>query len=136
MPLYLQSINILLPPQPNGSQSTSYLPTLLSSSKSTPPRESKCHAATIMNNLSSLLASASYPVSSDPSSFSSDPTSKNDQAIAWARKAVDIAESNAGGSKVKDAGDNECELVKVVGLYNLGVLNGEVSKKVPKEREI
>jgi len=103
MPLYLQSIALLLPPNKPQQE---------------PSIGDKCHAATIMNNLSSLIASA-------PSAPSKE-ISQTSQAIAWATKASAIASAALAHPSSVSAPEqevNSCKPVITVALYNLGMLH-------------
>ena len=73
-----------------------------------------------MNNLSSLLASAS-PTSSDRSAAA--------QAMAWANKASSIATLALSSASPVDVGADSCKAVITVAAYNLGMLALQDGKK-------
>ncbi|BGP07771.1 hypothetical protein JCM10049v2_003611 [Rhodotorula toruloides] len=113
-PLLQQAIAILLPPPPKEGPRPA-----------PPPIGNRCHAATLMNNLSSALVAAPSP---------------SQQAIEasarWARQSLTIAngcrkeaDAQRGGKDVPlvEREERECELTAIVSSYNLGKLS-EMSK--------
>lgn len=112
-PLLQQAVVALYPPPPKDG----------SKRKPPPPIQNRCHAATVMNNLSS-----SYVLDASPSAEAIDAASR------WARQALTVANAcrkeaekkrNATSSQSTEFSqreDRECELVAVVGAYNLGKL--------------
>ncbi|KAG8990174.1 hypothetical protein FRB90_001874, partial [Tulasnella sp. 427] len=112
VPLYLNAISTLLPPQ---DKTTGGLFTFTSP----PSIADRCKAATLMNNLSSLFASTT-PVNIP-------------QATAWAQKALEVAQKAEGESKRGSEDCLECQHVVAVVLFNLGMLN-ELNKEPGKAR--
>ncbi|GAA5911444.1 uncharacterized protein JCM6883_005759 [Sporobolomyces salmoneus] len=115
-PLLQQAIATLYPPPKKGSND-----------QTPPPISRRCHAATLMNNLSSSLVTAP-----SPSAQAIEASSR------WARQALNVsnsckreAEKARGNSKVviplREREEVECELTAVVACYNLGKL-AEMSK--------
>lgn len=133
MPLYLQTISLLLPPPQVRQQE--------------PSTGDKCHAATIvriyqcmvqetvthtlrlqMNNLSSLIASAPKAPSQN--------ISQTAQAVAWANKSAEIASMAMSGAtgavSLQEA--EQCKPTLTVAYYNLGMLKLlEGDKKAAKD---
>ncbi|GAA5928947.1 uncharacterized protein JCM15063_004015 [Sporobolomyces koalae] len=114
-PLLLQAISTLYPP-----------PKKDAAREPPPPIARRCHAATLMNNLSSSLVTA-------PS-----PSAQAIEASAqWARQALNVSNSckrEADKHKstnavvpLREREEVECELTAVVACYNLGKL-AEMSK--------
>ncbi|GAA5861974.1 hypothetical protein JCM3774_001371 [Rhodotorula dairenensis] len=114
-PLLQQAIAILLPPPPKEGPR----PPL-------PPIPQRCHAATLMNNLSSALVSAF-----SPSNAAIEASAK------WAKQSLIVANgcrreaAHKRGDKSKDKTmqvplaekeERECELTAIVSSYNLGKL--------------
>jgi len=109
LPLYQQAIATLLPPPPkDGSKGVP------------PPIATRCHASTLMNNLSSALVAAPSPSANEI-----------DQASRWARQALLVsgqcrkeADQARKGAVVAlaEREEQECEAVAIVGTYNLGKL--------------
>ncbi|GAA5970999.1 hypothetical protein JCM3765_002290 [Sporobolomyces pararoseus] len=114
-PLLQQAITTLYPPPKKDSKP---IPP--------PPISQRCHAATLMNNLSSSLVTAP-----SPSSQSIEASSR------WARQALSVsnsckreADKSRNSKKVvplREREEVECELTAVVACYNLGKL-AEMSK--------
>jgi len=109
VPLYLQALSILLPP----SKSQSRTPTITD----------RCRGALLMNNLAEIFAKSSSSRKADI-----------DQATAWAKKGVAVAQKarseitrdTTGKSKPKSSEDDPasiCESVLAVLVYNLGMLS-------------
>lgn len=115
-PLLQQTIALLLPPPPKDG-----------SKRAVPPIPTRCHAATLMNNLSSVLVSA-------PS-----PSAKSiEEALRWSAQALTVSSKTRKEAEAARKGtviplaqreEAECELVAVVSTYNLGKLS-EVSLQV------
>ncbi|KAI5480916.1 hypothetical protein MNV49_006725 [Pseudohyphozyma bogoriensis] len=106
-PLLQQAVASLFPPPPTSGPK----PPL-------PPVPTQCHAATIMNNLSSTYIPASGKAS--PKDI--------DAASRWARQALSVAYGcRKEVDKLKqvpaEREDGECDRVAVVGAYNLGKLS-------------
>ncbi|GAA5981859.1 hypothetical protein JCM10908_004641 [Rhodotorula pacifica] len=114
-PLLQQAIAILIPPPPKEGPR----PPL-------PPIPQRCHAATLMNNLSSALVSAP-----SPSKAAIEASAK------WAKQSLVVANgcrreaAHKRGDKSKDKSmqvplaekeERECELTAIVSSYNLGKL--------------
>ncbi|GAA5885533.1 hypothetical protein JCM6882_007456 [Rhodosporidiobolus microsporus] len=122
-PLLQQAIALLLPPPPK----TGPRPPA-------PPIPQRCHAATLMNNLSSALVSS-------PS-----PNAQQIEASArWAHNALHIAGAcrkeadKARGPSQKDLPlvereEKECELTAIVSAYNLGKLSEMAKDPVSAEQ--
>ncbi|GAA5825636.1 hypothetical protein JCM11251_000317 [Rhodosporidiobolus azoricus] len=120
-PLLQQAIALLLPPPPK----TGPRPT-------PPPIPQRCHAATLMNNLSSALVSA-------PS-----PNAEQIEASArWAHNALHVAgacrkEADKARGKVDlplaEREERECELTSIVSAYNLGKLSEMMKDPVSAEQ--
>ncbi|GAA5840608.1 hypothetical protein JCM5353_002084 [Sporobolomyces roseus] len=113
-PLLQQAITTLYPP-----------PKKDSTPQPPPPISRRCHAATLMNNLSSALVTAPSPSSSSIEASS-----------RWARQALNVSNSckreatkSRQGTEIplRDREEVECELTAVVACYNLGKL-AEMSK--------
>ncbi|GAA6058124.1 hypothetical protein JCM3770_005952 [Rhodotorula araucariae] len=113
-PLLQQAITMIFPPPPKEGPRPPM-----------PPIPRRCHAATLMNNLSSALVSAASP-SSDAIQASA----------GWARQALTVsngcrkeAEQARKGAEVPlgEREERECELTAIVASYNLGKLS-EMSK--------
>ncbi|GAA5956245.1 hypothetical protein JCM21900_006582 [Sporobolomyces salmonicolor] len=113
-PLFQQAIALLLPP-----------PRKDASKAPPPPIPQRCHAATLMNNLSSALVAAPSPTAD-----------AIDASARWARQALHIANAcKREADKARNGKDvplgqkeeGECELTAVVSSYNLGKLS-ELSK--------
>ncbi|KAL8287395.1 hypothetical protein RQP46_003253 [Phenoliferia psychrophenolica] len=113
-PLLQQAITTLLPPPPkDGPQPPGPAPFV--------PIPTRCHAATLMNNLSSTFVTAPSP--NAPAI---------EQASRWARQALLVsaqcrkeADKSRKGATValEDREDVECEMVAAVSCYNLGKLS-------------
>ncbi|GAA5935655.1 hypothetical protein JCM10213_003651 [Rhodosporidiobolus nylandii] len=113
-PLLQQAIVLLLPPPPKSGPKPPQ-----------PPIPQRCHAATLMNNLSSALVAASSP------------SAKEIEASArWAHNALHVAgaarkeaDKARGGKEIPlaEKEERECELTAIVSAYNLGKL-AEMSK--------
>ncbi|GAA6007902.1 hypothetical protein JCM10207_004918 [Rhodosporidiobolus poonsookiae] len=120
-PLLQQAIALLLPPPPR----TGPKPPL-------PPIPQRCHAATLMNNLSSALVAAASP------------SAKEIEASArWAQNALHVAGSarreadKARGKKevpLAEMEERECELTAIVSAYNLGKLSEMAKDPVTAEQ--
>ncbi|CUA68036.1 hypothetical protein RSOLAG22IIIB_07713 [Rhizoctonia solani] len=107
IPLYLQALSILLPP----SKSVTRTPTITD----------RCRGALLMNNLAEIFAS---PSSSRKANI--------EQATAWAKKGLAVAQKARGeitpgpSKKAADSPDDPlttCESVLAVLIYNLGMLS-------------
>ncbi|GAA5970849.1 hypothetical protein JCM11641_004480 [Rhodosporidiobolus odoratus] len=108
-PLLQQAIVLLLPP-----------PSKSGPKPPQPPVPQRCHAATLMNNLSSALVAAASP------------TAKQiDASARWAHNALHVAgaarreaDKARGGKDVPlaEREEKECELTAIVSAYNLGKL--------------
>ena len=97
-PLFVQALNLLLPPKQSGASNQ-------------PTIAGRCHGGTIANNLSST--------------FALDPTSDNlEKAERWAMNSIHIARNTlaeaTGEGKIEDA--HECGLCLTVGLFNAGLI--------------
>ncbi|GAA5897638.1 hypothetical protein JCM5296_003744 [Sporobolomyces johnsonii] len=112
-PLFQQAIALLLPPPRKDAP------------KAPPPLPQRCHAATLMNNLSSALVAAPSPAAD-----------AIDASARWARQALHIANAckreadkarNGKDVPLAEKEEGECELTAVVSSYNLGKLS-ELSK--------
>ncbi|GAA5908187.1 hypothetical protein JCM8208_000337 [Rhodotorula glutinis] len=121
-PLLQQAITILFPPPPKEGPK----PPL-------PPIPQRCHAATLMNNLSSALVSSASPSAAQIQS-----------SAGWSRQALIVSNgcrseaakvrkkrdgAAAAGAEVPlaEREERECELTAIVASYNLGKLS-EMSK--------
>ncbi|GAA5939397.1 hypothetical protein JCM3775_001698 [Rhodotorula graminis] len=118
-PLLQQAITILFPPPPKEGPK----PPL-------PPIPQRCHAATLMNNLSSALVSSASPSAAQIQS-----------SAGWSRQALVVSNGcrSEAAKQRKKRGDGpvevplaereerECELTAIVASYNLGKLS-EMSK--------
>ncbi|GAA5850194.1 hypothetical protein JCM9279_003562 [Rhodotorula babjevae] len=119
-PLLQQAITILFPPPPKEGPK----PPL-------PPIPQRCHAATLMNNLSSALVSSASPSAAQIQS-----------SAGWSRQALIVSNgcrseaakarrkrdgAGAGEVPLAEREEKECELTAIVASYNLGKLS-EMSK--------
>ncbi|SCZ98776.1 BZ3500_MvSof-1268-A1-R1_Chr3-1g05612 [Microbotryum saponariae] len=123
-PLLQQAIATLLPPPSKDANPRKKLPP--------PSVADRCHAATLMNNLASAFVQ-------DPSPS----VASIDSASRWARQSLAVAHGvrtemigKRGGNEVavKDREEVECELVALVGAYNLGKL-AELAKDKDSARK-
>ncbi|CAE7169575.1 unnamed protein product [Rhizoctonia solani] len=106
VPLYLQALSVLLPPKSQGR-----IPTITD----------RCRGALLMNNLAEIFASPSASRKANA-----------EQAIAWAKKGLAVAQK-ARGEITPDSSKNSakspddplatCESVLAVLIYNLGMLS-------------
>ncbi|GAA6027477.1 hypothetical protein JCM8097_007882 [Rhodosporidiobolus ruineniae] len=120
-PLLQQAIALLLPPPSKDGPKTPL-----------PPIEQRCHAATLMNNLSSALVAAPSP--SKPAI---------DAAARWAHNALHVAgacrseaDKARGGKEIPlgEREERECELTAIVAAYNLGKLAEMAKDPVSSEQ--
>ncbi|SGY48353.1 BQ5605_C001g00644 [Microbotryum silenes-dioicae] len=123
-PLLQQAIATLLPPPSKDANPRKKLPA--------PPVADRCHAATLMNNLASAFVQEPSPS-----------VASIDSASRWARQSLAVAHGvrtemigKRGGNEVaaKDREEVECELVALVGAYNLGKL-AELAKDKDSARK-
>ncbi|GAA5875565.1 hypothetical protein JCM8547_007583 [Rhodosporidiobolus lusitaniae] len=120
-PLLQQAIALLLPPPPKSGPKAP-----------APPIPQRCHAATLMNNLSSALVAAPSPSQSAIQA-----------AARWAHNALHVAgscrkEADAarGGKDIPlaEREEKECELTAIVSAYNLGKLSEMAKDPVSAEQ--
>ncbi|KAM0749685.1 hypothetical protein T439DRAFT_348509 [Meredithblackwellia eburnea MCA 4105] len=109
-PLLQQAIATLLPPPPKEGPRPS-----------PPPIPARCHAATLMNNLSSSYVTAPSPNAAEI-----------EQASRWARQALTVSvECRKEADRIRkgvnvplsEREDQECEMVAAVASFNLGKLS-------------
>ncbi|TIC03062.1 hypothetical protein E3Q17_01052 [Wallemia mellicola] len=107
VPLYVQTISLLLPPKEKRTRD--------------PTSDERCRAGLLMSNLSQVLTTH--------------PSTKNlKTALSWADKSVDIVENAVENTKRDDKRSRICDHTLAVGLFNLGVLN-EMLKNSGKAKE-
>ncbi|BGP39789.1 hypothetical protein JCM10450v2_003760 [Rhodotorula kratochvilovae] len=120
-PLLQQAITMLFPPPPKEGPNPPM-----------PPIPQRCHAATLMNNLSSALVAAASPSSEAIQS-----------SAGWARQALVVsngcrkeADKARKGVEVPlaEREERECELTAIVASYNLGKLSEMAKDTISAEQ--
>ncbi|KAI0029123.1 hypothetical protein K488DRAFT_57122, partial [Vararia minispora EC-137] len=107
LPLYLQAISLLIPPEDSGKKGT---------------LEDVCRGAQMMNNLSELILRGKLT------------PEKIHQAEAWARKALEVIDKTKAGASYL-SGVSMCEQATAVTLFNLATIR-EMDKDTNSAKEL